>query len=269
MIRTLAFGARSFIKSRELIWQLVRREISLRYSGSFLGIIWSFINPLAMLMVYSFVFGTVFKARWGTVATESQDYTILLFVGMLIHGLFAECLGKSATLIVANSNYVKKVIFPLEILPWTIIGAALFHFLTGLIVLMGLQLILTGGLQWTLVYLPLILIPFVLFLMGLSWFVSALGVFFRDIAQVVGMITAVMMFLSPVFYSIESIPERFRPYMMANPLTLVIEQSRQVLIYGLQPDLHALLILGLVGIFTCGTGLWFFNKTRKGFSDVL
>lgn len=104
MIRTLAFGARSFIKSRELIWQLVRREVSLRYSGSFLGIVWSFINPLAMLMVYSFVFGTVFKARWGGVATESQDYTILLFVGMLIHGLFAECLGKSATLKIGRAH---------------------------------------------------------------------------------------------------------------------------------------------------------------------
>lgn len=269
MIKTLTFGISSFWKNRELIWQLSRREISLRYSGSFLGIIWSFINPLAMLLVYNFVFGTVFKARWGSVATESQDYTILLFVGMLIHGFFAECLVKSATLIVANSNYVKKVIFPLEILPWTIIGAALFHFATGLITLSGIQLVLTGTLQWTLIYLPLILIPFVLFLAGLSWFVSALGVFFRDIAQLVGMITAIMMFLSPVFYSIESIPERFRPYMLANPLTLVIEQSRQVLIYGARPDLHALLVIALIGIVTCGLGLWFFNKTRKGFSDVL
>ena len=269
MVRTIAFGVRSFIKSRELIWQLVRREISLRYSCSFLGIIWSFINPLAMLMVYSFVFGTVFKARWGGSATESEDYTILLFVGMLMHGLFAECLSKSATLIVANSNYVKKIIFPLDILPWTIIGAALFHLLTGLVVLSGLQLILSGGLQWTFMYLPLILVPYILFLAGLSWFVSALGVYFRDIAQLVGMITAIMMFLSPVFYSIDSIPERFRPYMMANPLTLVIEQTRKILIYGVQPDFQVLLILSIVGIFTSGIGLWFFNKTRKGFSDVL
>ncbi|WP_325437920.1 ABC transporter permease [Pseudomonas nitroreducens] len=269
MIRTLASGTESFWKNRELIWQLSRREISLRYSGSFLGIIWSFVNPLAMLMVYSFVFGTVFKARWGAVTTDSQNYTVLLFVGMLCHGLFAECLGKSATLVVSNSNYVKKVIFPLDILPWTIIGAALFHFLTGLIVLCGLQLVLTGQLSWTLVYLPLIIVPFILILAGLSWLVAALGVFFRDITQLVGMITAIMMFLSPVFYSIQSIPEQFRSYMLANPLTLVIEQSRQVLIYGKAPDWHTLAVISLIGITSAAAGLWFFNKTRRGFSDVL
>lgn len=269
MIKTLAFGVSSFWTGRELIWQLARREVSQRYSGSFLGIVWSFINPLALLLVYNFVFGTVFKARWGGVATETQDYTILLFSGMLIHGLFAECLSKSAPLILANSNYVKKVIFPLEILPWTIIGAALFHFATGLIVLSVIQVLLTGSLQWTLLYLPLIVIPYVLFLVGLSWFVSALGVFFRDIVQIVGMLVAVMMFLSPVFYSIEAVPERFRSYMLANPLTLVIEQTRQVLIYGAPPDPQVLLIISLIGIITSGLGLWFFNKTRKGFSDVL
>ncbi|MCG8910864.1 ABC transporter permease [Pseudomonas sp. DP-17] len=269
MIRTLFFGIKSFRKNHELIWQLSRREISLRYSGSFLGIIWSFINPLAMLMVYSFVFGTVFKARWGTVATDSHNYTILLFVGMLCHGLFAECLGKSATLIVGNSNYVKKVIFPLDILPWTVIGAALFHFFTGLIVLSGLQLALTKELSWAIVYLPLVLIPFILFLAGLSWLVSALGVYFRDINQLVGMITAIMMFLSPVFYSIDSIPEKFRPYMLANPLTLVIEQARQILVYGSAPSPDALLNISAIGLLSALLGLWFFNKTRRGFSDVL
>ncbi|QJP07255.1 ABC transporter permease [Pseudomonas multiresinivorans] len=269
MIRTLIFGIQSFRKNHELIWQLSRREISLRYSGSFLGIIWSFINPLAMLMVYSFVFGTVFKARWGAVATDSHNYTVLLFVGMLFHGLFAECLAKSTTLIVGNSNYVKKVIFPLDILPWTVIGAALFHFLTGLIVLSGLQLFLTHELNWTVVYLPMILIPFILFLVGLSWLVSALGVYFRDINQVVGMVTAIMMFLSPVFYSIESIPEKFRPYMLANPLTLVIEQGRQLLIYGSAPTLEATLTISAIGLLSALLGLWFFNKTRRGFSDVL
>ena len=269
MIRTLASGASSFWKSRELIWQLARREISLRYSGSILGILWSFINPLALLLVYSFVFGTVFKARWGGAETGTQDYTVLLFIGMLFHGLFAECLSKSAPLIVSNSNYVKKVIFPLEILPWTIIGAALFHFATGLIVLCIIQLALTGSLHWTLFYLPLIIAPFVLLLAGLSWFVSALGVFFRDIVQLVGMVVAVMMFLSPVFYSIQAVPEHYRPYMLANPLTLVIEQARQVLVYGLPPDPRILLITMLIGIVTCGLGLWFFNKVRKGFADVL
>ena len=265
MIRTFVFSASSFSKGRELIWLLARREISLRYSGSLLGSVWSFINLLGLLVVYSFVFGMVFKTRWGGVATESQDHTILLFVGMLVHGLFAECLSKAAPLIVANSKYVKKLISPLEILPWTIIGEALFHVATGSVVLCLILLVLTGSQQWTLLYLSLILVPFFLFRAGLSWFVSALGVFFRDIVQLVGMVVAVMIFLSPVFYSIEALPERFRSYMLANPLTLAIEQEWQVLIYGTLPDPQVLLILLLFG----GLGLWFFKKTRNGFCHVL
>ncbi|PUE09146.1 ABC transporter permease [Limnohabitans sp. T6-5] len=269
MIKTFIFGFTSLRKNRELIWQLTSREISQRYSGSFLGILWSFINPLALLLVYSFVFGTVFKARWGSVSPINHDYTLLLFIGMLVHGLFAECVSKSATLIVANSNYVKKVIFPLEILPWTIIGAAVFHFIAGLITFSVIQIALAGSLKWTILYLPLIFVPYILFLVGLSWLVSALGVFFRDIVQLVGMVVAVMMFLSPVFYSIDAVPEAFRSYMLANPLTLVIEQARQVIIYGSPPDFQSVLIITLVGILTYGLGLWFFNKTRKGFGDVL
>lgn len=268
MYRTLIFGASSFWKHRELIRQLVRREIDLRYSGSVLGVVWSFINPLAMLLVYSFVFGSVFGARWGG-ATESEDYTVLLFAGMLIHGLFAECLGKASTLIVSNSNYVKKVIFPLEVLVWTTVGAALFHFFTGLIVLLVMQLFLVGALDWTIFFLPMIVLPFVLFLSGLSWAVAALGVFFRDVSQMINMVISIMMFLSPVFYSVESVPERYRQYMLVNPLTLVIEQARAVLVRGELPDWTSVLAIFCTGSVTCVCGLWFFNKTRKGFGDVL
>ncbi len=268
MFKTFLFGVSSIWKHRELIRQLIRREIDLRYSGSFLGIVWSFINPLAMLLVYAFVFGSVFGARWGGGAAN-EDYTVLLFTGMLFHGLFAECLGKATTLIVSNSNYVKKVIFPLEILVWTTIGAALFHFMTGLIVLSGIQIFLNGEIKWTIVFLPLIVFPFVIFLAGLSWTVAALGVYFRDVSQMINMVISVMMFLSPVFYSVESVPERYRQYMLANPLTLVIEQARAVLVYGAFPDWGAVAIIYCIGVVTGVCGLWFFNKTRKGFGDVL
>lgn len=269
MIKTFKFGFFSAWKNRELINQLIKREISLRYSGSYLGIIWSFLNPLALLGVYTFIFGSVFQARWGAGNGQQGNYTVLLFVGMLIHNLFSECINKSSTIILANSNYVKKVIFPLEILTWTIIGAALFHFLTGVFVLIILQTLLKEPLYWTMVLLPTIIIPFIILLAGLSWFLSALGVYFRDVSQLVGMLTTIMMFMSPVFYSISSVPERFRPYMQANPLTIVIEQSRKILIYGQMPDMSSIGLLTLISSITFTLGLWFFNKTKNGFSDVL
>lgn len=267
MFNAFVFGISSFRKHRDLIRLLVRREIDLRYSGSFLGGVWSFINPLAMLLVYSFVFGSVFGARWGSAGNE--DYTVLLFTGMLFHGFFAECVGKATTVIVSNSNYVKKVIFPLEILVWTIVGAAAFHFLTGLMVLSAIQFFVMGGVKWTILFLPLILFPFALFLAGLSWVIAALGVYFRDMSQIVNMLIAVMMFLSPVFYSVQSVPEIYRGYMQANPLTLVIEQARKVIVYGMPPDWESIAIISCIGLLTCVFGLWFFNKTRKGFGDVL
>ncbi len=262
-------GVRSFLKNRELIWQLSKREVSLRYSGSFLGVIWSFINPLMMLLVYSFVFGTVFGARWHGADGANSNFALLMFIGLLLHGLFAECLLKSTTIILANTNYVKKVIFPLEILPWTVLGSALFHFMAGLVVLLILQVILLGKIEVTIFLLPLVLLPYAIGLMGISWFAAALGVYFRDLTQIGGTISSVMLFLSPIFYSAETIPERYRGYILANPLTAVIEQSRNIIVYGRFPELLPMLYICLVGVVLYALGFLFFNKTRKGFSDVL
>lgn len=263
------FGVRSFFKNRELVWQLSKREVSLRYSGSFLGVIWSFINPLMMLIVYSFVFGTVFGARWHGGDGDNSNFALLMFIGLLLHGLFAECLLRSTTLIVANANYVKKVIFPLEILPWTVLGSALFHFIAGLIVLLILQVILLGKIEPTVFLLPLIVFPYAIGLMGISWFAAALGVYFRDLTQIGGTISSVMLFLSPIFYSTDTIPERYRGYILANPLTSVIEQSRNVIVYGKYPELLPMVYICIVAVVFYALGILFFNKTRKGFSDVL
>lgn len=263
------FGISSFFKNRELVWQLSKREVSLRYSGSFLGVIWSFINPLMMLIVYSFVFGTVFSARWHGVDGDNSSFALLMFIGLLLHGLFAECLLKSTTLILANTNYVKKVIFPLEILPWTVLGSAMFHFLAGLIVLLILQIILVGRIELTVFLLPIVILPYAIGLMGLSWFAAALGVYFRDLTQIAGTISSVMLFLSPIFYPISTIPEQYRGYILANPLTAVIEQSRNVIVYGKYPELLPMLYICTVAVIFYSLGILFFNKTRKGFGDVL
>ncbi|QNQ41342.1 ABC transporter permease [Brucella intermedia] len=263
------FGIRSFFKNRELIWQLSKREVSLRYSGSFLGVVWSFINPLMMLIVYSFVFGTVFGARWHGIDGDNSNFALLMFIGLLLHGLFAECLLKSTTLIIANTNYVKKVIFPLEILPWTVLGSAIFHFMAGLVVLLILQVILIGRIEVTVCLLPIIVLPYVIGLMGISWFAAALGVYFRDLTQIGGTISSVMLFLSPIFYSVDTIPEQYRGYILMNPLTSVIEQSRNVIVYGKYPEMMPILYICSVSAILYILGILFFNKTRKGFSDVL
>lgn len=261
---------KSLWQHRELISQMTRREVMGRYRGSVMGLAWSFFNPILMLVVYTFVFSVVFKARWGTGGEESQTgFAILLFVGMIVYGLFAEMANRAPGLILSNVNYVKKVIFPLEILPVVGLGAALFHSLISLGVLLAAILLINGSLVWTVIFFPLILMPLLIATLGVAWFLASIGVFMRDVGQTVGIITTVLMFLSPVFYPISALPEKFQLWLMLNPLTFVIEQSRAVMIFGKQPDWAGLGIYAGVGLVVAWAGYWWFQKTRKGFADVL
>ncbi|MBK7953707.1 MAG: ABC transporter permease [Candidatus Accumulibacter sp.] len=256
--------------NRQLIVRMTRREVIGRYKGSVMGLMWSFLNPVFMLMVYTFVFSVVFKARWGDGDNESKTmFAVVLFVGMIVHGLFAEVVNRAPSLIVSNVNYVKKVVFPLEILPVVAMGAALFHSLVSLSVLLISFSIFNGFLQWTLLLAPLVFLPLVIFTIGVAWILASLGVFLRDVAQTVGIVTAVMMFLSPVFYPISALPEKFHPWLMANPLTFIIEQAREVLIWGHLPSWAGLAGYTLVAAAVACVGYFWFQKTRKGFADVL
>ncbi|ACV64805.1 ABC-2 type transporter [Desulfofarcimen acetoxidans DSM 771] len=260
----------SFWRNRHLIWQMARREIVGRYRGSVMGIAWSFFNPLLMLFVYTFVFSTVFKSRWGVGGEASKsDFAIILFVGMIVHGLLAECVNRAPGLIISNVNYVKKVVFPLEILPWVVLGSAFFHSLVSLLVLMIAQLFINQTLPWTSIFFPLVLLPLIFASMGFGWFLAALGVFVRDIGQITGVFTTILMFLSPVFYPVSALPKAYKTWMLLNPLTLIIEENRKVLIFGSLPDWSSLVISLLVGLFIAAVGFWWFQKTRKGFADVL
>lgn len=235
-----------------------------------MGIAWSFFNPLIMLAVYTFVFSVVFKSRWGAgVEADKGSFAILLFTGMIIHGMFSECVNRAPSLVVSNVNYVKKVQFPLEALPWISLGAALFHSAISLIVLLVVQFVLTGSLLWTGIFIPVVITPLVLFTMGIAWFLAALGVYVRDVAQTVGIITSVLLFLSPVFYPISVLPEKYRLLMLLNPLTYIIEESRQILVYGAIPDWSKWMISTAIGLAVSMLGFWWFQKTRKGFADVL
>lgn len=262
--------AASLWRNRDLIIALVKREVIGRYRGSVMGIAWSFFNPLLMLVIYTFVFSVVFKARWGTGGEESKaDFAIILFVGMLVHGLFAECINRAPALILSNVNYVKKVIFPLEILPWVAFGSALFHTAIGLVVLLLAQLILNHQIPWTAVLFPLVLLPLVLIAMGFAWFLAAFGVFVRDIGQLTGMFTTVLLFISPVFYPLSALPLKYQGWLQLNPLAFIIEEGRKVLVFGQLPHPGQLAGMTVIGMFIACAGFAWFQKTRKGFADVL
>lgn len=260
----------SFWRNRHLIWQMVRREIAARYRGSIIGLAWSFINPLLMLAVYTFVFSVVFKARWGTGENESQaQFAIILFVGLIVFGLFAETVNRAPRQIISNANYVKKVVFPLEILSLVSLGAVLFHSMISLLVLLLAQLIINQSIPWTAVLFPLVLLPLIFTSLGAAWFLAALGVYVRDIGQITTVFTTVLMFLSAIFYPVSALPERYQVWLRLNPLVLIISESRKVLIFGSLPDWFWLGIALLMGLAIAFSGFWWFQKARKGFADVL
>lgn len=256
--------------NRQLVWQMIKREVLSRYRGSAVGLAWSFINPILMLLVYTFVFSDVFKARWSMSAEESKtDFAIPLFAGMIVFSIFAECINRAPGLIIANVGYVKRVVFPLEILPWVSLGSVLFHGLVSLTVLLLAQLIIKHSLPWTSLLFPLILLPLIFASMGLSWFLAALGVYIRDVGQIVGVFTTILMFLSAVFYPVSALPKEYQGWILLNPLIFIIEESRNALIFGVLPHWSFLVIAWVVGFIISMIGFWWFQKTRKGFADVI
>jgi len=259
----------SLVANRGLIWEMTKRDVIGRYRGSVFGILWSFFNPLLLLIVYTFVFNVVFKARWSAGSTSKTEFAMVLFVGLIVHGLFADCATRAPRLVVENINYVKKVVFPLETLAWTAMGSALFHAGISIVVLLGLYSAVNFSLQWTAILFPVILLPFVLLTMGCVWLLASLGVFLRDIGQAMGIITSIMMFLSPVFYPASNLQEPYRTLLHLNPLTLIIEEGRDVLIWGRLPDWTSLGVYYVIAIVTAWLGFAWFQKTRRGFADVL
>lgn len=259
----------SLWRHRFLIWQMTKREVIGRYRGSVMGLMWSFLNPVLMLAVYTFVFTVVFNARWGAESNSKGEFAIVLFAGMIVHGLFAECANRAPGLILNNVNYVKKVVFPLEILPWVTLGSALFHAGVSFAVLLIFYAVTHSSLNWTIIFLPALLLPLALLTMGIAWVLASVGVFVRDVGQTIGIVTTIMLFLSPVFYPVSALPEHLRLLLLLNPLTFVIEQVRSVLIWGNMPDWIGFAVYSLCSVAVAWTGFFCFQKMRKGFADVL
>lgn len=268
---SLSFTAllRSLRQHRGLVATLIRREVMGRYRGSLLGLLWSFFNPVLMLAVYTFVFSIVFKARWAGGSDSRGEFALVLFSGLMMFNFFAECVNRAPTLILTNVNYVKKVVFPLEVLPVVMLGSAGFHLAASLLVWLAFYLILFGAPPATIVQLPLAIAPLVLLTLGISWLLAALGVYLRDVAQVVGVATSVLLFLSPIFYPITALPETLRPLVGLSPLSFAVEQSRDVMIWGRGLDWSAWAVQVAQAAVLAWLGYACFQRVRKGFADVL
>ena len=260
----------SFWRHRTLIFNLARRDVLGRYSGSFLGLLWSFFNPLLMLGVYTFVFGVVFKARWSpNASTGILEFAVVLFAGLLVFGIFSECVNRAPSLMLQNPGFVKRVIFPLEIMPWVVLCSSLFHTAISLAVLALVMVIGFGALPFTWPLFLIVLLPLILCVMGVAWALAALGVYLRDLAQTINIVTTVMMFLSPIFYPASAVPAEFRWAIEWNPMSFLIEQTRAVLIWGRPPDFAGLAAATVGGLVVAWLGLALFQHARDGFADVL
>lgn len=260
----------SFWAHRTLIVNLAKRDVVGRYSGSVLGLMWSFFNPLLMLCVYTFVFGVVFKTRWSPDGSGSVlEFAVILFSGLLVFGIFSECINRAPTLMLQNPGFIKRVVFPLDGLPWVVLCSSLFHAAISLAVLAIVMLLVMGSLPATWPLIVVVLLPLVLFVLGLSWALAALGVYLRDLQQTINIATAVLMFMSPIFYPATAVPKDFRWAIEWNPMTFFVGEARGVLVFGQVPDFGALALMTVAGLAVAWLGLAFFQHARDGFADVI
>ncbi len=265
----LAYILTSLVKHRFVIGQLSRRAILGRYRGTVLGLFWALFTPLVMLGVYTFVFGKVLEVRWPDQGGGSLEFAAILFSGMIIHGILAECLTQASTLIASNPQYVKKVVFPLEALPWVTVISAFFQGLISTGVLVAYLLIVNGSLPGTAILFPLPLFSLTLVCIGIGWLIAATAVFLKDIAQVTGILSTILFFMAPILYPKTALPEGFQNILYLNPITFVIEQFRSVVLWGEMPDWSGLAIYTAVALIFCWGSLVWFQRSRRGFADVL
>lgn len=260
---------RSVVMNKSLLFRLIRVEVIGRYRGSFLGLLWSFFNPVLMLLVYTFVFSVVLKARWPGGTESKTEFAMILFAGLLVFNLFSECINRAPSLILGNANYVKKVVFPLEILPVVLLGSALFHLAVSFVVWVLFYAAIFGSPPATIVYLPIVLFPLVLLTLGVSWFLASVGVYLRDVSQVIGVVTTVFMFMLPIFYPASALPDEYRTLVQWSPLAVAVEQARSVMIWGQDLNLMQWSFQFTQSAVIAWLGFFWFQVTRKGFADVV
>jgi lipopolysaccharide transport system permease protein len=256
----------SLLAHRDLCWRLTAREVAQRFKGSMLGLVWAVLTPLLTAAVFTLVFTGIFPQRWPGRSGAPLDFALILLVGMAV---LAEALSRAPHVVVGNASYVTKVVFPLEVLPAVTTLAALVNLgITLGVVLLG-NLLVNGSLHWTALFLPVVLLPYLVFVAAAVAFIAACGVFLRDIALVITPVVTLMMFLSPMFFPLEAVPEAWRFIFRMNPITPIMEQARTVLLFGGWPDFVSLSLY--LGLATCSLAFahWVFQRLRPGFADVL
>ncbi|NLA67040.1 MAG: ABC transporter permease [Gammaproteobacteria bacterium] len=259
----------AFGRHRNLTRELVRNEILGRYRGATFGMLWSLMSPFLMLVVYTIAFGSILRGRWPQVGETHAEFGLVIFVGIFVHGFFGECFTRAPRLMLENANYVKRVVFPLDILPWTMVLAGLFHLAMNVLVFCLLSFFVYRQLSPLVVLLPLVLAPLVLLTVAVSWVMASLGVYLRDIAQVAPVVSTALFFLSSAIIPVDAVPDQYQAVFRLNPLTFFIDQARAVALWGQQPDWAALgwaALGGLVAVFAAHA--WF-RRTSRGFADVL
>lgn len=256
-------------RNRSLIGQFVKRETIAKYKGSFLGIFWSIVTPILMIVVYTFVFSQIFNAKWGAEYSSNLDFALMAYCGLATFSIFSEVVSRAPSLILSNVNYVKKVIFPLDIFSIISIGTALVTAAInyGLVILF--ELVYKHSVPWTAILLPIVILPMLFLIAGLSWFLSSIGVFIRDIGHAMGIIIQALMLLSPIFYPAEVVPEAFRWFYSINPINYYIENVRNVLILGQIPNPYTFLLQLVIALILMYAGWLWFKKTKSSFADVM
>jgi lipopolysaccharide transport system permease protein len=254
---------------RNLIWQFARREVLGRYRGSVLGVSWSVLTPMAMLAVYTLVFRHIFKAKWPGVEDGNLSFALNLFAGLLVFNWAAEFLSRAPRLVTEQPNLVTKVVFPLQVLPWSALLSSFFHALVSCAVWLAGCLLFGQGLHVSWLALPLVFLALMPTLLGLGWALSALGVYFKDLGEIVGLVMGMLLFLTPVFFPLSVLPDFLQVWVQFNPLAIPIEALRQIGLMGVWPDVSSLLQLFAVGLGVALGGAWLFERSRKGFADVL
>lgn len=260
---------RSFRKNRSLVFSLAAREVAMRYRGTFGGFLWALVQPILMLCIYTFVFSVIFNSRWRQESSSDAEYALVLFIGLFVFQIFSECINRAPNLIIGNVNYVKKVLFPLEILPIVVVYASLFQLVISLGVWLVAYIYFIGIPPATGMLFPIVLIPLLFLSLGVSWILTSLGVYIRDISQIITIMTTILFFMSPIFYPITAVPERFHIFYNLNPVTYAVETSRDVLFFGKIPSLSVWIVWLTISMLFAWIGYFWFQKTRKGFADVL
>lgn len=252
-----------------LMLRMTWRDISLRYKGSVLGVFWSFLLPLMTVALYTFLFSYVFKARWPQQNSGLSNYALILFAGLILHSFLSDILIRSCTVIRAQSNLVKKVVFPLHVLPAVVVFSVAFQMVVSLCVLLVLQLLFVGHLTFAALALPFVLIPLIFIALGVAWLLGAFGVYLQDLGQVIGLASTALMFSAPILYPIQALPEFIQPWLFLNPLTFLVEQLRVILLFEGVPDWWGLSVYCMISLCVLLLGWWAFDRTKKGFADVL